>query len=93
MPVGEEITNDRLRQIERAEEVLFESGFHAFRVRHHGDIARIEVARDERVKIWDACLADEISRKIKRLGFRYVAFELEGYRMGSMNEKNHEKQE
>ena len=85
IPVGEEVTEEKLRQIDQAEQILFDAGFRAFRVRHHGDIARLEVDREERAKICDVDLADDISKKIKKLGFRYVAFELEGYRMGSMN--------
>jgi uncharacterized protein len=54
-------------------------------VRHHGDIARIEVAPEERARFFDPALLDTLSQEIKAAGFRYVCLELEGYRMGSLN--------
>ncbi|MDR3325122.1 MAG: ATP-dependent sacrificial sulfur transferase LarE [Spirochaetaceae bacterium] len=85
IPYGEEINREKLARIEGAEAALRGAGFVQFRVRCHGDIARIEVAPEERRRFFDEVLLDDVSGKIKALGFLYVAFELEGYRMGSLN--------
>ncbi|GAB6393368.1 MAG: pyridinium-3,5-biscarboxylic acid mononucleotide sulfurtransferase [Treponematales bacterium] len=85
IPYGERIDRDKLRRVERAEAFLKERGFRQFRVRSHGDIARIEVARDERRRFFDEALLDEVSTALKSFGFLYAAFELEGYAMGSLN--------
>jgi uncharacterized protein len=60
-------------------------GFHQFRVRHHGEIARIEIAREEMPVLFSGELANQIVREVKEAGFRFVALDLEGYRSGSMN--------
>ncbi|HEY3364353.1 MAG TPA: ATP-dependent sacrificial sulfur transferase LarE [Symbiobacteriaceae bacterium] len=80
-PVGSEITAEKLRQVEEAEQFLWASGFRQFRVRHHGDIARIEVGSDERLRLLD--LAESIAARLQQLGFRYTAMDLLGYRTGS----------
>ncbi len=85
IPYGERITVEKLRAIEQAERVLRAHGFRQCRVRHHGDIARLEVAPDERSRFFDPALLDTLSQEIKAAGFRYVCLELEGYRMGSLN--------
>jgi uncharacterized protein len=85
IPYGEYITREKLSRIERAEDVLRNYGFLQFRVRSHGDIARIEVAPEERYVFFDETVLDNFSRAIKACGFLYVCLELEGYRMGSMN--------
>ena len=85
VPYGERITIDKLRSIDRAEQILRAHGFRQCRVRHHGDIARIEVAPSERSGFFDACTLDAVSREIKAAGFRYVCLELEGYQTGSLN--------
>ena len=85
IPYGERIDPEKLARIERAEEALVSFGFRQFRVRSHEDIARIEVAPDERPLFFDVERLDEIARSIKACGFAYAAFELEGYRVGSMN--------
>jgi uncharacterized protein len=71
--------------VEKAEDRLRAKGFRQFRVRSHGDLARIEVAREERRRFFNEAVLDEISRDFKSLGFLFVAFELEGYAMGSLN--------
>lgn len=86
VPYGEQITPEKLRMIDQAEQFLLDIGIRQVRVRHHGDIARIEVGRDEREKLFDTELMDRISRKLKEIGFKYVSLDLEGYRTGSMNE-------
>jgi uncharacterized protein len=85
IPYGERIDREKLSRVEKAEDRLRGKGFRQFRVRSHGDLARIEVARDERPRFFSEDLLDEISRDFKSFGFLYVAFELEGYTMGSLN--------
>ncbi len=85
-PYGQEITHEKLRMIDRAEQYLLDLGFRQVRVRHHGEVARIEVAQDERSRFFDTDLMDDVSAKLKEAGFRYVTLDLQGYRTGSMNE-------
>jgi uncharacterized protein len=85
VPYGERIDREKLGRIEKAEDALRAAGFRQFRVRCHGDIARVEVAPEERRRFFDEALLDRLSRSIKSCGFRYAAFELEGYVMGSLN--------
>ncbi len=85
VPYGERITLEKLRAIDRAEQALRAHGFRQCRVRHHGEIARLEVAPEERARFFDAALLDKVSQEIKAAGFRYVCLELEGYQMGSLN--------
>lgn len=85
VPYGEPIDREKLLKIERAEDVLRLWGFHQYRVRMHGDLARIEVAPEERSRFFDPDTLDQVSRAIKAAGFLYVALELEGYRSGSLN--------
>ncbi|HWZ12025.1 MAG TPA: ATP-dependent sacrificial sulfur transferase LarE [Acidobacteriaceae bacterium] len=82
---GNEVTADVLRVIEDGEEALYALGFRQFRVRHHGDTARIEIAREELEHAFSLAMFDEITRCFKALGFKYVALDTEGYRSGSMN--------
>ncbi|MDR2520932.1 MAG: ATP-dependent sacrificial sulfur transferase LarE [Spirochaetaceae bacterium] len=84
-PYGERIDAEKLHQVEAAEAVLREAGFVNFRVRYHGNIARLEVAPDERRRFFDEAVLDQIAGRIRQCGFLYVAFELSGYRMGSLN--------
>jgi len=85
VPYGQKITKELLVKIEAGEEILRFYGFKQFRLRAHQNIARIEVAKNERNKFFDEHALDEISKKIKQLGFAFVAMELEGYEMGSLN--------
>jgi uncharacterized protein len=85
IPYGERIDREKLSRVEKAEDYLRARGFRQFRVRSHGDIARIEAAREERSKFFSEELLDEVSAAFKSFGFLYAAFELEGYRMGSLN--------
>ncbi|MDR2490736.1 MAG: ATP-dependent sacrificial sulfur transferase LarE [Spirochaetaceae bacterium] len=84
-PYGEAINVEKLRRVEAAEDVMRNAGFCNFRVRSHGNIARLEVAPEERRLFFDYTALDALSQAIKRTGFTFVAFELEGYRMGSLN--------
>ena len=86
IPYGEPLTLEKLEQIARAEAILIEFGLENVRVRHHGQIARIEVAPEELVKVLKPELLQEISRRIKVCGFTYAALDLDGYRTGSLNE-------
>ncbi len=87
VPYGERITPQKLRRIEGAEDLLRRMGFRQFRVRTHGNIARIELAEDEDLS---RLLTDEtrgrLVAELKKLGYVYVTLDLEGYRTGSMNE-------
>lgn len=85
-PYGDRITEKKLEQVGLAEDVLREAGFRQFRVRHHGAVARIEVAPDEISRLHDARFAGQIVSALKELGYKYVTLDLEGYRTGSMNE-------
>ncbi len=86
VPYGEEITPEKLHQIEQAEEVVRELGFRQLRVRHHGDIARIEVSPAEIPNFLNGTIREQIVAGLKEAGFKYVSLDLEGYRSGSMNE-------
>jgi len=85
IPYGQRIDRRTLGKIEQAEELLRAQGFHQYRLRVHGDIARLEVAPEERHLFFNETTLNSLSRAIKALGFLYVAFELEGYISGSMN--------
>jgi len=85
-PYGTRITAERLKQIDRCETFMRENGFHTFRVRYHGDTARIEVGLDELGRIIDDEMRGKILTEFKDAGFTYVALDLQGYRTGSMNE-------
>ena len=83
-PYGEEITEQKLRMVDKAEQLLLDLGFHQLRVRIHGEIARIEVLPDEFEKI--LCFRERVTRAFKEYGFQYVTMDLQGYRTGRMNE-------
>jgi uncharacterized protein len=82
---GREVTVEALRQVEAGEEALRSLGFRQVRVRHHGAIARVEIARDELPRALSPEMAAEFTRILKALGFTYVTLDLEGFRSGSMN--------
>ena len=81
-----EVTPEKLGQIDRAEDALRELGFRQVRVRHHGDLARIEIAAEELPRALDPQQVRRMSRALHELGFRWVSLDLDGYRMGSLNE-------
>ena len=85
-PYGQEITPEKLKMVELAEQFLLDKGFRQIRVRHHGDMARIEVEKQEREKFFNLELLDETGTKFKEFGFSYVTIDVLGYRTGSMNE-------
>jgi uncharacterized protein len=82
---GREVTPEALAMVEQGEDALRQLGFRQFRVRHHGDIARIEIARDEMARAMTTDMAAEFSRIFKKIGFKFVTLDLEGFRSGSMN--------
>src|ERR1700722_322042 len=82
---GREVTREALSVVERGEDALHALGFRQLRVRHHGDIVRIEIAREELTRALTPEMAAEFSRIFKALGFKFVTLDLEGFRSGSMN--------
>ncbi len=86
VPYGRVVTIEKLSMVDRAEVALKQLGFRQVRVRHHGDIARIEVAEEEMPRALEPAIARQMSGALKAFGFKYVALDLEGYRTGSLNE-------
>jgi len=82
---GREVTREALSTIERGEDAVRALGFSQFRVRHHGQIVRIEIAREDLPRALNPEMAVEFTRIFKALGFTYVTLDLEGFRSGSMN--------
>lgn len=83
---GTRVTPEKLRQVDEAEIFLRTLGFRQVRVRHHEQIARIEVPKAELGRFFSEDLADRVALKLKELGFTYVTLDLQGFRSGSMNE-------
>jgi uncharacterized protein len=83
---GRAVTPEALSVIERGEDALRALGFRQFRVRHHGEIVRIEIAREELPRALTSEMAREFTRVFKELGFKFVTLDLEGFRSGSMNQ-------
>jgi uncharacterized protein len=86
IPYFSEVTEAKLRVIEQAEDALRGLGFRVLRVRHHGDVARIEIGRDEMSRMLDPEVAAAADTALRALGFKHVALDLRGYRLGSLNE-------
>ncbi len=86
MEYGRRVTAEDLRMIEEAEESLRRLGFRQFRVRHHGSIARIEIAEEEMAAALSVSMLKNMAAAVRAVGFRYVSLDCEGYRLGSMNE-------
>lgn len=86
LPYGTEVTPERLAQVEEGEERLRALGFRQVRLRHHGELARVEIDPAELPRALDPTLARAIVAAIKPLGFRFVSLDLEGYRTGALNE-------
>ena len=85
-PYGEEITEEGLKRVDRAEDFLFGLGFKQVRVRHYGHLARIEILKEEMARLMDGSLRATVVDHLKGMGFRYVTLDLQGFRSGSMNE-------
>ena len=86
IPYGSPVTLDKLRMIDQGEEILRSLGFRQCRVRHHGEVARIEIAREEFPALLNVEMFDRISVEFKKIGFRFVAIDADGYRAGALNE-------
>jgi pyridinium-3,5-biscarboxylic acid mononucleotide sulfurtransferase len=86
IPYHTEVTDEKLRMIERAEQALRTLGFRVCRVRHHDELARVEIARAEMPRAAEPEMASAIVRELKTIGYRYVSLDLQGYRTGSLNE-------
>jgi pyridinium-3,5-biscarboxylic acid mononucleotide sulfurtransferase len=82
---GRPVTRETLRMVEQGEDALHALGFRQCRVRHHGDIVRIEIAREELARALSAEMAVEFTRIFKAIGFKFVTLDMEGFRSGSMN--------
>jgi uncharacterized protein len=82
---GRPVTREALAIVEKGEEAVRALGFRQFRVRHHGEIVRIEVAREELPRALDPAMAAQFAGIFKALGFKFVTLDLEGFRSGSMN--------
>ncbi|HET9010581.1 MAG TPA: ATP-dependent sacrificial sulfur transferase LarE [Gemmatimonadaceae bacterium] len=86
IPYFSEVTDEKLRMIERAENVLRGLGFRICRVRHHDTIARLELGRDEIARALEPELSATIDRELRAIGYAHVTVDLRGYRLGSLNE-------
>ena len=85
-PYGEEITAKALEMVAESEDFLFGLGFKQVRVRHYGNLARIEILKDEMKHLMKGSLRDEVVSHLKGVGYKYVTLDLQGFRSGSMNE-------
>lgn len=85
IPYGSKIEPENLKMVERAEEYLHQMGFEQVRVRHHGNIARIEVEPSKRIDFANEALMDGVQEKMEEIGFKYAVLDLKGYSMGSLN--------
>ncbi len=86
IPYGMAVTSEALRQVAEGEELLHEAGYHQSRLRHHGEIARLEVSPDDIERVAKLEVRSPLVAALKRIGYRYVTLDLEGYRTGSLNE-------
>jgi pyridinium-3,5-biscarboxylic acid mononucleotide sulfurtransferase len=83
---GTTVTIERLSKVDRGEEILREFGFREFRVRHHDQLVRLEIAPAEMDRVLRKELIEELAKRFRELGFKYVTLDLQGFRSGSMNE-------
>jgi uncharacterized protein len=86
IPYGSTVTQEKLQMIDRGEAVLRSLGFRQSRVRHHGAVGRIEIAREEMPRALNIDVFDRLSAEFKIIGFRFVAIDVDGYRSGALNE-------
>jgi len=85
-PYGEEITPEKLKMVDEAESFLLRLGFKQVRVRHHGNLGRIEIYPEEIERLLDRSMREEVVSHLKKIGFHYITVDLQGFRSGSMNE-------
>ncbi len=83
---GRTVTSENLSQVERAEEAMHALGFAHVRVRHHGELARVEIAREDLPRALTLPMLDSITQALRPLGFVYITLDTQGYRTGSMND-------
>ena len=86
IPYHSEVTDEKLRMIERAEAALRDLGFRVCRVRHHDALARLEIGREELPRALEPELREQIVQALRAVGYQHVTVDLQGYRMGSLNE-------
>ena len=86
IPYGQPVTEKKLAMVEQAEDLLLSMGFKQLRVRHHGDIARIELSKDDIARFFANGLADSVQKKFSQIGFNYTAVDIAGYKTGRLNE-------
>lgn len=86
IPYGSAITPEKLGQVEAVEDFLSGNGFRVFRARHHGDVLRLELGKEEMRLVMQDGIAESIIEAAKKAGFVYIAVDLQGFRSGSMNE-------
>jgi pyridinium-3,5-biscarboxylic acid mononucleotide sulfurtransferase len=89
IPHGSPVTLEKLSVVERGERALRQLGFCEFRLRHHGDIARVEIARAELPRALDATMAQRMVAALKPLGFHFITLDLEGFRSGALHHSIH----
>jgi uncharacterized protein len=82
---GRKVTREVLEQVENAEECMRQLGFREFRVRHHGELARVEIARNELSRALTMEMLDAITAGLKQVGYQYVTLDTTGFRSGSLN--------
>lgn len=88
VPYGQELTKDRLKRVSEAEDIIRGlTEARVIRVRDHGNLARIEIGRDERAMLYHQTLMTRLAKELKKLGYRFVTLDLEGYRFGSYDPK------
>ena len=94
IPYGQPVTAEKLAMIEQAEEALLAEGFRQVRVRHHDNIARIELPKEDIPNLLKIDLFEKINLHLQKIGFKYITVDLKGYRSGSLNEvlKSNDKQ-
>ena len=85
-PYGTEITPEGLMKVAAGEKLLHSMGFAIARVRYHGEVARLELEQSEIARVFEPALRETIDREFKKIGFRFVAIDLKGFRSGSLNE-------
>lgn len=86
IPYGQEVTEEKLSMIEQAEDILLAMGFKQLRVRHHGDIARIEFNKEDISRFFSNGLADKVQKKFADIGFNFTTVDIAGYKSGRLNE-------